>query len=181
MKENFVRFYHLIHIIFIFTTLQLLAGCFSRNDHKQPSSAFDFSDMELMADSITYTVVVKNRDSLDTWADQRLRGLNHKKLVDDLFDAVYEHKATPYDYYTQHPLSINDIKKLESQEDFSRDRVGQLQFCEGWYLNAETQQMYKQIHSVLIAYEFFSSDGELRGYKAAFYIKMNNTANPKTE
>ncbi len=179
IKTNFYYFATYLTVFFIIALLSYSCSKQSKNTASGP--LFDLADMELMADSITYTVVVKNRDSLNTWADQRLRGLNHKKLVDDLFDAVYEHKATPYDYYTQHPLSINDIKKLESQEDFSRDRVGQLQFCEGWYLNAETQQMYKQIHSVLIAYEFFSSDGELRGYKAAFYIKMNNTANPKTE
>ena len=63
---------------------------------------------------------------------------------------------------------------MEKQKDFSRDRVGQLQFCEAWYMNAETHQMHKHIHSVLIAYEYLNSNGELRGYKAAFYITMNN-------
>lgn len=171
----------LTYFLFAFTILQLLASCISNNGHKQSHSTIDFSDMELMADSITYTVVVKNRDTLDTWANQRLRGLNHKKLVDDLFNAVYEHEATPYDYYTHQPLTIRDIKKLEKQKDCSRDRVGQLQFCEAWYMNAETHQMHKQIHSVLIAYEYLSADGELRGYKAAFYIKMNKEENPPSE
>ena len=75
----------LTYFLFVFTILQLLTSCTSNNSHKTSHSSFDFSDMELMADSITYTVVVKNRDTLDTWADQRLSGLNHKKLVDDLF------------------------------------------------------------------------------------------------
>ncbi len=68
---------------------------------------------------------------------------------------------------------MSAFPKLESKKDFSRDHVGQLQFCEAWYMDAETHQMHKEIHSVLVAYEFLTSDGELRGYKAAFYIKMN--------
>lgn len=157
-----------------------LVNCHHPTSSKSSEFTLDLERMELLADTITYTVVVKNRDTTDTWADQRLGRLDHKRLVDDLFEAIYEHEATPYDYYTHQPLSIRDIKKLEKQEDFSRDRVGQLQFCEAWYMDPQTQQMHKQVHSVLVAYEYYLSTGELRGYKAAFYIKMNNT-NSKTE
>ena len=181
MKKN-TSLYFLPTYLTIFLLITLLSFSCQKQANKTTSGpTFDLADMELMADSITYTVVVKNRDSLDTWADQRLSGLNHKKLIDDLFDAVYEHEATPYDYYTHQPLSISDIKKLENQKDYTRDRVGQLQFCETWYLNAETHQMHKQIHSVLIAYEYLSSDGEVRGYKAAFYIKMNTDQDSSSE
>ncbi|MBI9062647.1 MAG: hypothetical protein JEZ14_11735 [Marinilabiliaceae bacterium] len=181
MKKKTNSFYFPTYLTFFIVIALLSSSCKKHTRNETSGLQFDLAEMELLADSITYTVVVKNRDTLDTWADQRLSGLNHKKLVNDLFDAVYEHEATPYDYYTHQPLTISDIKRLEKKDDFTRDRVGQLQFCEAWYMNAETHQMHKQIHSVLIAYEYLNSNGELRGYKAAFYIKMDTNQDSPSE
>ena len=71
-------------------------------------------------------------------------------------------------------MSVGDIKSLEESEDFTRDRVGKLQFWESWYYDASQQHMTKKVNAILIAYEIRADDGTIRGYKAAFYIKLNN-------
>ncbi len=125
-----------------------------------------------IADTIIYPVVIKNPDSLDLWTEQCLSQLERKKFVDQVFDAVYNHKAQAYSYFNHKELSASDIKAIEEQADFSRDKVAKLQFWETWHFDEQQLIMTKKVHAVLLAYEFLSEDGELRGYKAAFYIKM---------
>ncbi|MCU4177578.1 hypothetical protein [Carboxylicivirga sp. N1Y90] len=126
---------------------------------------------ELLADTIIYSVVIKNRDSLDQWAEKSLSKLNRKRMVDQIFESVYEHQAEAYDYVTEAPMSVSDVKAIEDKEDFSRDKVAKLQFWEAWYYDEEQVVMSKKVLSVLVAYEATTDDGDLLGYKAAFYIK----------
>lgn len=64
----------------------------------------------LLADTISYGVVVRNPDSLDTWTEKCLNRLDLITMVDVLFEAVYDQRATAYDYYTNEPLSIKEVK-----------------------------------------------------------------------
>jgi hypothetical protein len=127
----------------------------------------------MLADTISYPVVIKNPDTTDTWTTECLLPLDRKKLVDMVFDAVYKHKAQAYKYFDDKPMSISEIKDLEKTDEFSRDRVGKLQFWESWYFDEKHQIFTKKVHKILVAYELFTEDGELRNYKAAFYIKLN--------
>ncbi|MCT4590806.1 MAG: hypothetical protein N4A71_23485 [Carboxylicivirga sp.] len=126
-----------------------------------------------VADTIIYPVLIKNADPYDTWTEQCLSRLERDKLVNQLFNAVYKHKAKAYNYTTNEELSIADIKEIEEQDDFSRDKVAKVQFWESWHFDEEQLIMTKKVQAILLAYEYLSEEGELRGYKAAFYIKLN--------
>ncbi|MBK3517187.1 hypothetical protein [Carboxylicivirga marina] len=137
------------------------------------SSSTDFkAPGHCIADTIIYPVVIKNLDSLDVWTEQCLSQLERQKFVDQIFDAIYKRKAKAYSYFNNEEMSISDIKALEEQADFSRDKIGKLQFWETWHFDEEQLIMTKKVHAILLAYEFLTEEGELRGYKAAFYIKM---------
>ncbi len=127
----------------------------------------------MLADTISYPVVIKNPDPSDTWTTECLAPLDRKKLVDAVFDAVYSNKARAYNYFSNKPMSEKEIKALEATEEFSRDNVGKLQFWESWYFDEKEQIFTKKVHKILVAYEVFTDDGVLRNYKAAFYIKLN--------
>ncbi len=127
----------------------------------------------MLADTISYPVVIKNPDTTDTWTTECLMPLDRKKLVDAVFDAVYKNKAQAYNYFTNKPMSKKDVKDLEATEEFSRNRVGKLQFWESWYFDKKHQIFTKKVHQILVAYEVFTEEGVLRNYKAAFYIKLN--------
>ncbi len=126
----------------------------------------------MLADTISYPVVIKNPDSTDSWTDDCLRPLDRAKLANMVFDAIYNNKAQAYSYLNNDPLSINYIKELEEQESYSRDKVAKLQFWESWYFDEKKQIFTKKVHKILVAYEALSESGELRNYRAGFYIKL---------
>lgn len=125
-----------------------------------------------IADTIIYPTVIKNPDSLDVWTEQCLSQLERRQFVDQVFKAIYKHKAKAYNYLNNKELTIADVRAIEEQPDFSRDKVAKLQFWETWHFDEQQLIMTKKVHAILLAYEFLTDEGELRGYKAAFYIKM---------
>ena len=127
----------------------------------------------MLADTIIYPVIIKNPDSTDLWTGDCLQPLNRTKLTNMVFEAIYKNKAQAYSYFENKPLSIDYIKELEQQENYSRDKVGKLQFWESWYFDEKQQVFTKKVHKILVAYEAIAEDGEIRGYRAAFYIKLN--------
>lgn len=150
--------------------LLYLAACSSTAENKQ----LKLDDASMVADTIFYPVRIKNIDPDDEWADNRLAKLNRKQLVDGIFDAVYAGTSIPYNYLTDAPMTIDDIKAMEEKDDFSRDNVIELEFREKWWYSADQSRFEKQILSVLVAYAVFDDEGNLRGMKAAFYVKNRN-------
>jgi len=160
------------HITFIVVCLViLLQACGTKTEQNHTSTVNTISG-QCVADTIIYSVVIKNPNPLDTWTDECLSQLKRSQLVDQFFEAVYEHKAKAYSYSTHEVLSVSDIEEMENTDEFNRDKVAKLQFWETWYFDEQQQAMHKKVHAVLVAYEMQTDDGELRGYKAAFYIKM---------
>ncbi|SMO86426.1 hypothetical protein SAMN06265379_110138 [Saccharicrinis carchari] len=148
--------------------LLCLLGC---EDKKQEVSSGDMNSTA-WADTIIYEVLISNPNPLDEWATTKVKDVQHKKMVDDLFDMIYSGKKKAYHYYTNKALSIEDIKAMEADERYTRNRIGKLQFTETWRYNKNNLILKKQIHSILLAYELYNEANELRGYKAAFYIKL---------
>jgi len=143
---------------------------------KEPTQSLktkEFQDNYIrMADSISYGVVIKNRDSGDTWQKKWLETLDREAFVDFLFDAVYSGRLQPYDYFTDEPLSVKAIRKLENSEPFDRSQIGKIQFEERWYFNKEQLSLVKEVYAVMLAYEVYRKDGTFRGYKPAFKIRL---------
>jgi len=125
-----------------------------------------------VADPIIYDALIKNPDPEDRWGTEELKGFDRKKLVNLLFKAVYEGKATAYNYHTDEPMSIEEIKAIEASDEFDRSKIGKIQFVEDWYFDPKTMHMTKVVKSIMLAYEVYNQFDQLRGYKAAFRIKL---------
>lgn len=125
-----------------------------------------------MADSISYGVVIKNRDPEDAWQKKWLGTLDREEFIDFLFDAVYSGKLQPYDYFTDEPLPPGAIRDLEKTKAFDRERIGKIQFEERWYFDQQQLSMVKEVYSVMLAYEVYRKDGSFRGYKPAFKVRL---------
>ncbi|WP_282037687.1 hypothetical protein [Saccharicrinis aurantiacus] len=123
------------------------------------------------ADTIIYEVLLTNPDELNEWETTKLQGVNSKKIVDDLFKMVYDGEKKAYNYYTNEELSIKQVEEIERRDDYSRDKLGKLQFTETWNMDIANKKMHKEVLSILLAYELYNDSNELRGYKAAFYLK----------
>lgn len=126
----------------------------------------------LVADTITYDVLISNPDPQDTWTAKCLSRLNRRALIDSLFMAVYEGRAIAYDFETLEKLTPARVQQLEAAEGFSRDQIGKIQFTEAWYIQAAGHSMTKEVLSVVLGSNYYDSDGNLFGHKPVMRIVL---------
>ncbi|NOQ24059.1 MAG: hypothetical protein GQ564_01745 [Bacteroidales bacterium] len=144
------------------------------NLNQQKPQIVNLGDEEnyiVLADTLVSDVVILNPDN-DEWTDYCLRKLDKKTLVNEIFKSVYEGKLAPYEFFNNNPLSIEDIKTLENDPEFSKSNIGKVQFEEAWYFDATNQKMVKKVHSIMLAYEIYDLNGEVKGYKPAFKVYL---------
>ncbi len=158
-----------IWLLFLSCFTIFLFSCQPKTNKDYTQQASDDKDYEVWADTIIYEVLIHNPDSLDEWQSHKIKYLNHKKMVNDIFNSVYAGKKTAYNYYTNEAMSIEDVNQLE--ETYKRTDIGKLQFSEIWLYNQKNAHLKKEIHSILVAYTLYDSSNKIRGYKAAFYLK----------
>jgi hypothetical protein len=132
----------------------------------------DSSRLLVVADTITYQVVIRNANPEDSWTAQCLGRLDHRLLVDQLFEQVYAGKITAYDHETHEKLTPAQVKKIESGDGFIRDNIGMIQFTEAWYLHQGTA-MTKEVLAMVLGYNYYTPDGMLL-YKALFRVEMKS-------
>ncbi len=144
------------------------------------NSPIEISAENIIADTIIYSVIIRNFDKNDTWTEERLKNTQADKIISTVFEKVYEGKFKVYDYYTNSPLSIEQIKKLESSEDFSRDLIQELQFEEVWFMNDQVDWFHKEVLSINMGYAVYNSDGTQRGLKPVFRFRFDqNPTHPR--
>lgn len=155
-----------------FTIISILAfiSCNQKNNEPKKLISVDNSNSNyIVADTIITDVVIKNPNN-DEWIEYCLRNLEREELVEELFDLVYEGKLTPYNFFSNDPLSIDKVKELEKAEDYSRKNIAKVQFEESWEFDKEALKMKKQVQSIMLAYEIYHPDGSVKGYKPIFKI-----------
>jgi hypothetical protein len=167
-KLNLMK--HFIPIIILAATL---ISCTEKKEKTEGVISEEAQEGLFIGERIIYDMLIKNVDPEDEWTEECLRQLDRNKLVSLVFDAVYSRRLVPYDYFSDEELSLSDIRTLEKDPEFSRDRIGKLQFRENWYFDEQKLQLNKQVNYLLMAYEVYNSNGELRGYKPAFYVLLN--------
>ena len=156
----------------------LFSGCNNGKEkitstHPATSDIFLDEGGTLIADPITYDVVVKNPDPEDKWTNEQLGNFNLDKLVKMVFSSIEKGKVTAFNYHTGEEMDLKEIKDLEKSDDFDRSKIGKVQFIEDWYFNEEKLTMSKKVKSIMFAYEVYDQFGKIRGYKAAFRIDLN--------
>lgn len=126
----------------------------------------------VVADTIIYDVIIKNADLEDLWKEKCLENLNHKAFVDTLFAWVYNEKHMAYDFFSREQLTPKALKQLESENGFSRDKIGKIQFYEVWSLDSEKMEMHKKVISIVIGTENYKDNGEVKDYSPVFLINF---------
>jgi hypothetical protein len=158
-----------------FILVVLLVSCTNRQPNGSKPIEKELSDSandQLVADTIIYDVIIHNLDPDDQWAQQRLQYLNQRKLIDSIFELVYQGKVTAFDFFENRPLKLNEIRKIETAEDYSRDKIGKIQFAERWYFDPTHHRFKKEVISMVLGYDRISSDGVLL-HKPVFKIYLN--------
>ncbi len=143
----------------------LPGACHQPNQGKFPSG-------ELYG-KIIYDTFIINRDSTDTWGDECLSQFKRQALIDKIFNDVFAGKITPYDYFTGEKIDLKQIKRIESEGEFSRKNISKIQFEERWLWDDDKNSLQKQVISMTIAYEVYDNTGRSRGQKPIFKLVFN--------
>jgi len=160
VKDSLLAGINLSQYIIIVVILFLTYSChFSGKDKVASGELFG---------KIIYDTYIVNRDSTDSWGDECLSNFNRKALIDKIFNAVLAEQITPYDYFTGEKITLEQIKRMEAEEVFSREKISKIQFEEQWVW--EKIEMQKKIISMTIAYEVYDIAGKPRGHKPIFKI-----------
>lgn len=117
-----------------------------------------------VADRIIQDIIIKNNDPDNVWAEESLRGMDQKSLVDTIFSMVYSQRAAAYDFDTNEKLTARQVRQLEKKEGFSRDKIGKIQFTESWYLDPVGVSMTKRVSVMVLGYECYDNQGNFTGY-----------------
>jgi hypothetical protein len=125
----------------------------------------------VVADTIIYDVIIQNPNPDDAWAVQCLEGLNHRLLIDNLFEMVYSGKLIAFDHTTNEKLTPRQVRKIEETEGFRREDIGMIQFTEAWYLHTGELTMTKEVLTMVLGYNYYTPEGE-RFHKALFRVDL---------
>ena len=87
------------------------------------------------------------------------------------FESIQKGKLDAYDYYTGEKLTREDIEKSKKMK--SPDEIGMLRFNEKWLFNKQKYIMQKIIYSIVLGYDVYNEDGDIKGYKPVFKIYLN--------
>jgi hypothetical protein len=161
------------NLVLLCLALTLTAGgCKKQTSVSVPALPATSSAGSLVADTITYDVLITNPDPQDTWTTKCLGRLNRRALIDSLFTAVYEGRAVAYDFETLEKLTPARVQQLESADGFNRDQIGKIQFTEAWYISSTSHSMTKEVLSVVLGSNYYDSDGNLFGHKPVMRIVL---------
>jgi hypothetical protein len=154
----------------IYTGILIIVGVLTLSCKNKAASENDTIKYEIVADTITYDVVIKNTEKIDPMTDEFLRYLNKTKLIDGIFSSIYSGELKAYDYFSGNKLTIEQIKDIENSESYSREDIGKIQFTEIWYYNKDNSVFKKNVLSMTLGLEQYNDDGTLRGYIPLFKI-----------
>ncbi len=126
----------------------------------------------VLADTINYSVTIKNPNPEDYWTEADIRRMDEMALANMVFNAIYNKRLIAYNYFEETPMTIEQVKELEKEHP--RTQIGRMQFSEEWYFDEENLQFGKKINSIMLAYEIISSEGEAR-YIPGVMVYLNGT------
>jgi len=128
----------------------------------------------VIADTITYDVEIKNSNVEDTWKEECLKHIDRKALTNIIFNAVYNKRLTAYNYRSGEAMTIDEVKALE--KEYNRDLISKMQFIEKWFFNETDLVFGKKIIGIMLAYEVYNDEGEIRGHTAGIVVYFNKKA-----
>ncbi len=139
-------------------------------------TTLDSSNAIVLAETISYNVTIKNADPEDNWTEEDLKKMDEMALANIIMNAIYAERLTAYDFMDETPMTIEQVKELESK--YSRDKIGRMRFIEEWYFDEKQLQFGKRVNSIMLAYEKVNSEGEARYISGVMVYLTDKSKNP---
>ncbi|MGB8358012.1 MAG: hypothetical protein WCD55_05285 [Bacteroidales bacterium] len=158
--------------IFLLVLITLIASCNERRSEQKNTRASVSKEIPegavLIARDIVTEVIIRPDPEGDPWDLEKVAGYNGDAFVNGIFKRVYDGTLTVYDYHSGEALSPDDVKKIESEFNNDRTKIGKLSFTEDWYYYPATNTLVKKAKSVAFGFELYNNLGKVYAYKAAF-------------
>ena len=140
----------------------------------------DKSKCVVLADTIVYYTVIKNPDPEDNWQEKCLSRLDRKALANIIFNAIYNERLTAYNFMTDEPMTIEEVKLME--KDHPRKDIAKMEFSEEWYFNENDLSFSKKVNAIMLGYEGSNLSGEIKYYAGVkVYLDKNKKNAEKKE
>lgn len=136
--------------------------------------ATDNKNALVVAQPVTYDVIVKNPLPTDEWTAECLKNLKLDYLTNTIFQAIYKGKLKAYDFRSDTPLTIEEVKAIE--KEYKRTNIGKIQFDEDWFFDENTMKLSKRVKSITFGYELRSAEDEVKGYKGGIKVFLGDSA-----
>ena len=162
-REKDLRLTAISYSLYGLALLCMFLGACNNSSRKKIADGKQFG-------KISYDMFITNRDSSDSWEEERLSGFKKEAFIDKVFEEVYKGKVEPVDFFTGEIIPVSKLKSMETNEEFSRKNISKIQFEEQWLWDNEENKMAKKIISVTISYEVYDQTGKSRGHKPIFKI-----------
>lgn len=166
--------------------ISMLCGC-------SGGAGKENADRKLITEKIEYPVFIKNPydEENGEWWKENIETSKRTDFVKTLFDWVYEGKVKAFDYLTNKPLSIEEVKAIGNESDTIRitetfppydekdtviqnkldlQLVHKLKFIEEWSFDFSGHTMEKKILGIAPALTVYGDSLEVKGYKPMFWI-----------
>jgi len=163
---------HLIFSISMPVLVLLLISCTRQKEGEDMQPSGVQTGPLQIADQIIYDVIIKNPDPGDEWTEKCLVGLKRGELVDFIIDGIYDDRFRAYDIFNDKLIPARTIRKMEEDEEFTRDQVSKIQFVEDWYADNEGYPMSKKVTEVRLGVEHFDGFGMHMGHNPLFKVKF---------
>ncbi len=134
------------------------------------------ADAIVLADTIRYSVTIKNPDPEDYWTEADIRRMDELALANIIFNAIYNKRLTAYDFFDNTPMTVKQVKELEQENP--RSTIGRMLFEEEWYFDENNLQFGKKINAIMLAYQKISADGTARYIPAIMVYLNDKSKNP---
>ncbi len=174
-------------IIAIFLGLVILFSCGNENEKEHKievrkgnfyMNELDSTNAVVLADTIRYSVTIKNPNPNDFWTEMDIRRMDELALANMIFNAIYNKRLVAYEFFEGTKMSIKDVRKLEKK--YPRTQIGRMQFEEEWYFDEKNLRFGKKIKSIMLAYEILSPEGDAR-YVPGVLVYLNNEDKKQSE
>ena len=123
-----------------------------------------------------YDVTIKNPDPEDDWTEEDIGRMDELALANIILNAIYNGRLTAYNYQYETPMTIAEVKELESR--YPREKIGRMRFVEEWYFDEKELKFGKKVNSIMIAYEQFNESGEVKYIPCVQVYLTDKSKNP---
>lgn len=163
-----------IKIISCLVIAFIFVGCSNTENEKvRTRPQVNLANAKIIADTITYDVILRAIDTSEVWEAECLQYLNRESFINYLFEGIYSNQLIAIEFMGNKVLKADDVKEIEHSEGFSRNLVTKVQFKERWYVDS-LGNFQKEIISYTLGIEVYSKQNSFLGHKALFVIKPNS-------